>query len=126
MTPSVLAVPVALGAAICSCGGTSAGQKAPPVIDALVMPASASAGADGSYVLMGTISFHDDEIVTQLRLRVDGLDLEAPAFDAAIGTEVPVMVKLTARRGVTVPYDVSIVAASGAESAIKTGTVTLD
>jgi hypothetical protein len=127
MTPSWLAVPVALAVVACSCSGTPAGQKGPPVIDALVMPASASARPDGSYLLMGTISFHDvDEIVTQLHLQVDGLDLETPAFDRASGTGEPVMVKLIARRGVTVPYGVSIVAASGAESAIKGATVTLE
>jgi hypothetical protein len=127
MRPPVLVVPVALAASLCSCGGTPAAQKASPVIDALVMPASASAGPDGSYVLAGTISFHDDdEIVTRLHFQVDGLDLATPAFDVASGTGVPVTVKLTATRGVTVPYEVSIVGASGAESAIKTATVTLE
>jgi hypothetical protein len=82
---------------------------------------------DDAYLLMGTISFHDDdEIVTQLRFQVDGLDLKTPAFDAARGTGVPVTVKLTATRGVTVPYEVSVVAASGAESAAKGGTVSLE
>jgi hypothetical protein len=127
MTPSAFALPSALAALVCSCGGTPSAQKAPPIIDALVMPASASAGADGSYVLMGTVSFHDDdEIVTQLRFQVDGLDLETPAFDAARGTGVPVTVKLTATKGVTVSYEVSVVAASGAESAGKGGTVSLE
>jgi hypothetical protein len=127
MTLSALAFSSALATLVCSCGGTPSAQKAPPIIDALVMPAFAPAGADGSYVLMGTLSFHDDdEIVTQLRFQVDGLDLETPAFDAARGTGVPVTVKLTATRGVTVPYEVSILASSGAESAARAGTVSLE
>jgi hypothetical protein len=127
MTPSALAFRSGLAILVCSCGGTPSAQKAPPIIDGLVMPASASVGADGSYVLVGTISFHDDdEIVTQLRFQVDGLDLKTPAFDAARGSGVPVTVKLTATRGVTVPYAVSIVASSGAESTARAGTVALE
>jgi hypothetical protein len=108
------------------CGST---RPAPPVIDSLTMPATATLGASGTYDLTGTLHFHDDDDgVATLRVRLPALAL---SYDTMLAVhfqrgDLPIALHFSAStpKG-DLEYQVNLIDLSGLESVPRTEHVTL-
>lgn len=100
-----------------------------PVIDAVVMPSSVTLGTDGTYDVVGRMSYHDDDHpVHTLRVRIPLVNMtyEYPAGDLYLGNIAPLVIKFAAQtpKGAQ-EYDLSVVDTALLESAVSVQMVTL-
>ncbi len=110
-------------------GGCGPKIDHPPVIDAVMMPQTATLGTDNLYTVSGQMSYHDDDHpVHTLRVKVPlvGMTYEYPAGDLYIGNIDPLTIKFAAQspKGAQ-EYDLSVVDSVGLESAVSVQMVTL-
>ena len=81
-------------------GGCGPKVDHPPVIDAVMMPETATLGTDNLYTVSGQMSYHDDDHpVHTLRVKVPlvGMTYEYPAGDLYIGNIDPLTIKFAAQ-----------------------------
>jgi hypothetical protein len=102
--------------------------NAAPIVDSVDMPTTATA-TNGTYLIKGTITFHDtDDTVTQLRLDADGAAKTPPStFPTPVmsGTAPLQLTFTNAPAGLVVNYRISVIDARGLESVAVMKSVTL-
>ena len=119
---------VCLALSACSSSSSSNNKSnAPPIIDDLSIPTTATA-TGGVYTVKGTITVHDtDDAVSKMHIHIAGAnDLPDKEFPGGFtqGT-AEVILEVAAHAGTTLNYEVTVIDASGTSSAPVQGSVEL-
>jgi hypothetical protein len=112
-------------------GCSSAAANKAPVVDSVEFPDSATAMPSGSYMVPGTITFHDDDdTVKELHLQIVGqaMVITTPFPQQVMSGKAPLTLTFTPAvpsPGAVVNYEISVVDARSLESAKVMKSITL-